>query len=138
MEITDFITKNFISSFAGALVAVELIVFITKNFPLIKKIPTKFYTFILAIIHLIIIKIFGGNIEINIQEIYILFINSEIDACLSSSVTSSINVLNSKIRASFSFAFFSFETISIRFIFLIKYSKKSIFDNSLNLCSNSS
>ena len=57
MEITDFITKNFISSFAGALVAVELIVFITKNFPLIKKIPTKFYTFILAIIHLIIIKI---------------------------------------------------------------------------------
>lgn len=76
MEITDFITKNFISSFAGALVAVELIVFITKNFPLIKKIPTKFYTFILAIIHLIIIKIFGGNIEINIQEIYLLFINS--------------------------------------------------------------
>ena len=46
MEITDFLTQNFLSSFTGTLVAVELIVFTTKDFPLIKKIPTKLYTFI--------------------------------------------------------------------------------------------
>ena len=48
MEITNFITENFLSSFIGTLAAVELIVFTTKNFPLINKIPTKLYTFILA------------------------------------------------------------------------------------------
>ena len=49
MEITGFVTQNFLSSFAGTLVAVEIIVFTTKNFPIIKRIPTKFYTFILNI-----------------------------------------------------------------------------------------
>ena len=41
MEITNFVTESFLSSFAGTLVAVELIVFTTKNFPIIKKIPTN-------------------------------------------------------------------------------------------------
>ena len=47
MEITDFLTTDFLASFTGTLIAVELIVFITKDFPLIKKIPTKIYTLIL-------------------------------------------------------------------------------------------
>lgn len=76
MEITDFLTQNFLSSFTGTLVAVELIIFITKDFPLIKKIPTKLYTFIWAVVHLIIVKVTSGVMELNIECIYRLFINS--------------------------------------------------------------
>ena len=57
MEITDFLTTDFLASFTGTLIAVELIVFITKDFPLIKKIPTKIYTLILAIAHLSIERV---------------------------------------------------------------------------------
>ena len=76
MEITNFVTESFLSSFAGTLVAVELIVFTTKNFPIIKKIPTKLYTFILAVIHLIIVQVVIGKADITVEFVYILFINS--------------------------------------------------------------
>ena len=76
MEITDFLTQNFLSSFTGTLVAVELIVFTTKDFPLIKRIPTRLYTFSWAIIHLIIVKFTGGVMELNVECIYRLFINA--------------------------------------------------------------
>lgn len=76
MEITNFVTENFLSSFAGTLLAVELIVFTTKSFPLIKKIPTKLYTFILAVIHLIVVQVASGKVDITVEFIYILFINS--------------------------------------------------------------
>lgn len=76
MELTDFITKNFLSSFTGTLIAVELIVFVTKDIYLIKKIPTRLYTFILAIIHLLIVKSASSQLTWNIECIYRLFINS--------------------------------------------------------------
>ncbi len=77
MEITDFLTQNFLSSFTGTLVAVELIVFTTKDFPLIKKIPTKLYTFILADqLHLVIVKTTTGSIEMSVECYYRLFINA--------------------------------------------------------------
>lgn len=76
MEITGFVTQNFLSSFAGTLVAVEIIVFTTKDFPIIKKIPTKFYTFVLSIIHLIIVQVTNGKTDITVEYIYMLFINS--------------------------------------------------------------
>ena len=76
MEITNFVTENFLSSFAGTLVTVELIVFTTKEFTLIKKIPTKLYTFILAVIHLFIVQIIIGKSDITIGCVYLLFVNS--------------------------------------------------------------
>ena len=76
MEITNFVTENFLSSFAGTLMAVELMVFTTKNFPIIKKIPTKLYTVILAVIHLVIVQIVIGKADITVEFVYILFINS--------------------------------------------------------------
>lgn len=76
MEITNFITENFLSSFMGTLAAVELIVFTTKNFPLINKIPTKLYTFILAVIHLVIVQIIVGKTAITVEYVYISFLNS--------------------------------------------------------------
>ena len=76
MEITNFVTENFLSSFAGTLMAVELMVFTTKNFPIIKKIPTKLYTVILAVIHIVIVQIVIGKADITVEFVYILFINS--------------------------------------------------------------
>lgn len=82
MEITDFLTQDFLSSFTGTLIAVELIVFITKDFPLINKIPTKIYTLILAIIHLVIVKLTNGTLALNIENFYRLFINSLVVALI--------------------------------------------------------
>ncbi|WP_195988553.1 hypothetical protein [Clostridium sp. D53t1_180928_C8] len=76
MEITDFLTQNFLSSFTGTLVAVELIVFTTKDFPLIKKIPTRLYTFSWSIIHLVIVKVTSGVMDLNVECVYRLFINA--------------------------------------------------------------
>lgn len=76
MEITNFVTKSFISSFPGTLASVELIVFTTKEFPLIKKIPTKLYTFVLAIIHLIIVQVSIGKNDVTVELVYMLLINS--------------------------------------------------------------
>lgn len=76
MEITNFVTENFLSSFAGTLLAVELIVFTTKDLPLIRKIPTRLYTFILAVIHLVIVQVSSEKIDITVEFVYILLINS--------------------------------------------------------------
>ena len=76
MEITNFVTENFLSSFSGTLLAVELIVFTTKDLPLIRKIPTKLYTFILAVIHLVIVQVSSEKIDITVEFVYILLINS--------------------------------------------------------------
>lgn len=76
MEITNFVTENFLSSFAGTLLAVELIVFTTKDLPLIRKIPTRLYTFILAVIHLVIVQVASEKIDITVEFVYILLINS--------------------------------------------------------------
>ena len=75
MEITDFLSKNFLSSFTGTLIAVELIVFVTKDIYLIKRIPTRIYTFVLAIIHLLIVKGTSNQLTWSIECIYRLFIN---------------------------------------------------------------
>ncbi len=76
MEITDFLTADFLASFTGTLIAVELIVFVTKDFPLIKKIPTKIYTLILAIAHLSIERVATGCVWNNVECYYRLFINA--------------------------------------------------------------
>jgi len=76
MEITNFVTENFLSSFSGTLLAVELIVFTTKDLPLIRKIPTRLYTFILAVIHLVIVQVASEKIDITVEFVYILLINS--------------------------------------------------------------
>ena len=76
MEITNFVNENLLSSFLGTLSTVELIVFTTKSFPFINKIPTKLYTFILAVIHLVIVQILSVDVNITVEFIYILIINS--------------------------------------------------------------
>lgn len=56
MEITNFLTTDMISSFAISLLIIELMVQFTKELPVIKKIPTRFYTLLITILHLIVIN----------------------------------------------------------------------------------
>lgn len=76
MLLNNFVTTEFLSSFTGTLFVVELIVFITKNISIIKKIKTRFYTFILAISHTILMG-FVTKVEMStLIYYYSAFINS--------------------------------------------------------------
>lgn len=56
MEFTNFITKDMLITWMMTIVIVELIVGFTKELPFIKKIPTKGYTMLVALFHLLIIN----------------------------------------------------------------------------------
>lgn len=82
MGITNFLTENFLSTFAGSIIAVELIVAVTKELPLIKRVPTKGYTAIIAFSHLLIINITNGTLKANVSNVYCLFVNAVVIAVL--------------------------------------------------------
>lgn len=76
MEINNFVNMDFLTGFAGTIVGVELIVYCTKELPIIKKIPTRIYIFLLAVIHLLIVKYVTGNFTLTLGNVYLLIINS--------------------------------------------------------------
>lgn len=76
MEINNFLNMDFLAGFAGTIVGVELIVYCTKELPFIKKIPTRIYTFLLAVIHLFIVKYAMGALDLTLGNVYLLIINS--------------------------------------------------------------
>lgn len=76
MELTDFLNEAFIKTFSGTLISIEIIVFVTKSLPLIKKIPTRVYTFVLSLAHLIIVKVSLDAAPWSVEGIYILILNA--------------------------------------------------------------
>lgn len=76
MEINNFLNMDFLAGFAGTIVGVELMVYSTKELPVIKKIPTRIYTFLLAVIHLFIVKCVTGTFDLTLGSVYLLIINS--------------------------------------------------------------
>lgn len=76
MEINNFVNMDFLAGFAGTIVGVELIVYCTKELPIIRKIPTRIYTFVLTVIHLLIVKYVMGSLDFTLGNIYLLVINS--------------------------------------------------------------
>lgn len=82
MNIQDFLTPELLVSFIGTVIMVELLVGLTKELPLIKRIPTKLYTLILSMIHLLIIKIGLGTVDLTVLGIYVLFCNAVVIAVL--------------------------------------------------------
>lgn len=76
MEVNNFVTTEFLSSFTGTLFVVELIVFVTKNLPIIKKIRTRGYTFILSIIHITLMGFATKTAGQTILYYYSVMINS--------------------------------------------------------------
>ncbi|MDU2670971.1 MAG: hypothetical protein E7C49_03075 [Clostridium sp.] len=76
MEINNFVTTDFLASFTGTLFVVELMVFVTKNLPIIKKVRTRFYTFILALSHIIIMGFVTKTATQTVVYYYSVLINS--------------------------------------------------------------
>lgn len=76
MEINNFVTTDFLASFTGTLFVVELMVFVTKNLPIIKKVRTRFYTFILALSHIIIMGFVTKTVTQTVVYYYSVLINS--------------------------------------------------------------
>ena len=76
MDINNFVNMEFLAGFTGTIVGVELLVYCTKGLPIIKKIPTKVYTFLLAVIHLLIVKYVTGSFTLTLGNAYLLIINS--------------------------------------------------------------
>lgn len=76
MEITNFITSEAIMAFMTTLIIVELWVSFTKELRFIKNIPTKFYTFILTVVHLFVINTTAQLFNWNVLGIYTLLCNA--------------------------------------------------------------
>lgn len=55
----DFFDWNMLGTYAGAVMAVGVITEITKDIPLIKKIPTLAWSYILALVVLLAAMLFG-------------------------------------------------------------------------------
>ena len=76
MEISDFVNMDFLAGFTGTMVCIELMIYCTKELPIIKNIPTRIYTFILTIIHLSIVKHVIGTFTFTLGNVYLIIINS--------------------------------------------------------------
>lgn len=76
MEITNFITKDMLVTWMMALIMIELIVAFTKGLPFIKKIPTKAYTLVIALIHLLIINTEVPMFDFSIFGYWLLLCNA--------------------------------------------------------------
>ena len=76
MEITNFLTAENITTYIMAIVIIELWIAFTKELVFIKKIPTKFYTFIITTIHLLIVNTTATLFGYNLIGVYTLLCNS--------------------------------------------------------------
>ena len=74
MEFSDFLTIDYISTFMGTVVVTMLIVQFLKELPGIKKIPTKYFTFIVAFLNILICSFITGNFAVS--NLYLMLINA--------------------------------------------------------------
>lgn len=102
MEITNFISKEALTTFLMTIIVVELWVSFTKELMFIKKIPTKIYTFILTSIHLFIINTSAMLFDWTTLGIYVLLCNALIVSVMLCGgydvVTKNITINNNKGR----------------------------------------
>lgn len=77
MFIFDFITKEMATTFIYTLGLIEIIVALTKNLPIIKKIKTDLYVFLVTELYLVLVFFTTGIIEFNVlNSIVWLFVNA--------------------------------------------------------------
>ena len=74
MEFTDFLTIDYISTFMGTVAVTMLIVQFLKELPGIKKIPTKYFTFIVAFLNILICSFITDNFAVS--NLYLMLINA--------------------------------------------------------------
>lgn len=74
MVFEDFLTLNYVSTFLGTVVVTMLAVQFLKELPGMKRIPTKYLTFIVALINILTCSILSGTF--NMASLYLIFINA--------------------------------------------------------------
>ncbi|WP_027626540.1 hypothetical protein [Clostridium lundense] len=74
MEFNDFITLDYMCTYMGTVVVTMLIVQFTKELPGVKKIPTRYYTFLVAFFNILICNIL--NETFTIAKVYLMLINA--------------------------------------------------------------
>lgn len=82
MEITSFINAEVLMTFTMTIVMVELWVAFTKEIKFIKQIPTRVYTLLMAIIHLLIINTGVSMFDWSVLGVYTLLCNGLIIAVI--------------------------------------------------------
>lgn len=74
----SFFDWNMLGTYAGATIAVTVVVEFTKDLPGIKNIHTRLWSYFVAVILLILSAVFTGNVDA--QTVFISFINAVIVA----------------------------------------------------------
>jgi hypothetical protein len=74
MEFTDFLTIDYISTFMGTVAVTMLVVQFLKDLPGIKKIPTKYFTFVVAFMNILICSALTDNFALS--NLYLMLINA--------------------------------------------------------------
>ncbi|WP_125153687.1 hypothetical protein [Clostridium rectalis] len=74
MEINEFFSVDYISTFMGTVVVTMLMVQFLKELPGIKKIPTRYFAFIIAFLNILICSILTNTFNFN--NLYLMFINA--------------------------------------------------------------
>ena len=74
MEFTDFLTIDYLCTFMGTVAVTMLIVQFLKELPGIKKIPTKYFTFVVAFMNILICSALTGNFALS--NLYLMLINA--------------------------------------------------------------
>lgn len=74
MEFNDFITLDYLCTYMGTVVVTMLIVQFTKELPGVKKIPTRYYTFLVALLNLLVCSILNNTFTI--ARLYLMLINA--------------------------------------------------------------
>ena len=74
MEFTDFLTIDYISTFMGTVAVTMLVVQFLKDLPGIKKIPTRYFTFVIAFLNILICSALTGNFAVS--NLYLMLINA--------------------------------------------------------------
>ncbi|MCY6959511.1 hypothetical protein [Clostridium brassicae] len=74
MIFENFLTIEYVSTFLGTIIVTMLIVQFFKGTPIIKKIPTKYFTFIVALVNMIICGLLTHTFSFS--NLYLMIINA--------------------------------------------------------------
>lgn len=70
----NFFDWNMLGTYAGATIAVMLFTEFTKELPWIKKIPTRIWAYIMAVVVLILSAVFTGQADV--PNVFLCFVNA--------------------------------------------------------------
>ncbi len=74
MVFENFLTIDYVKTFLGTVVVTMLTVQFLKELPVIKKLPTKYLVFLVALFNILICSMLTNNFSLS--SLYLIFINA--------------------------------------------------------------